>query len=316
VASLIAVIVVASGAGLVSEGSRVPGVSSQSAALTSFQASAQPVSFDLDLVNTSVFSITLGFTAEFSMSGGSVSQGENLTADAAVAVPGDVDIDISYLGGTPVSVPISPIGSLYSLGIPGLSYSYLGLVQLGLFLNFSGVILANPSVSGPAVIQSAPLTWNSSSTLGLDLNVSSNAQDGATVVWTLGGISYGVSLGIDAIGTFLGVGLTIPLIDFGSLGLFSGTPDSISADYALPAPPSASGLGSLGNAAGLAEIARGVALVVVVGVVIAVVALRRRPPSNPGGPTPPQSSSEQSLSLSNGCESAVDSRRSLCFDAL
>jgi hypothetical protein len=257
----------------------------QNGGLTPSDASSTAVQFSVDLLNFSSFTISLGFSANVALSGGSVSAGENVTATASLLASPQANLNISYLG-TPVALPIDPLGNLYEVPIPGLSYGYEGIAQLGLFLNLSGVVLGSPNVSGPATINGSVLTWATSATQDVNLTVSPIAQDGSTVTWTLGGISYGLSIGIDAVGSVLGFGVTVPLLEFGSVGLFPGVPSSSSSSYSLPSSSSGSpgGLASLPGSAfwvGLAFI-----LILVVAIVLVVLAVVRRsrarkPPSPP-----------------------------------
>ena len=236
-------------------------------------SSTTSIQFSVELANLSAFTIRLGFTANLALSGGTTSAGLNLTATASMSAPAQATLNISYLG-TPVSLPINPVGILYDVPIPGLSYGYEGIAELGLFLNLSGVVLGTPSVSGPATTAGTSLTWVNSSTQDVNLTVSPNAPSGSTVTWTLSNIRYGLSMGIDAIGSVLGLGVTVPLLNFGSLGLFPGSPSSCSASYSLPGPSGGAGGGLAGglSTGESEELVGGLVLfaVIVVGIVLVV----------------------------------------------
>ena len=257
-----------------------------SSGLSAFDSSSTPIRFSLNLPSVGGVAIGLGFTTAVGMSGGTTSPGANITATASLSAPAQANINISYLG-APISLPIAPLGSAYDVPLPGLSYSYLGIAQLGLFLNFTGVIVGTPVVSsGPATTPGVALTWNASRTQDVNLAVSSTAADGASVVWTLSGIEYGLSMGIAAIGTVLGHGVSVPLLSFGNVGLFPGNPSSASASYSVPGSSGGGGGGGGGwnlgpNLPALSEeellIGLILLVVIVAGVVLAV--RHRRGPS-------------------------------------
>jgi len=249
--------------------------------LRALDSTSTAIQFSLSLIHVGSFSISLGFPSTLALSGGSVSAGQNVTASAALSVPAQATLNISYLG-TPVALPINPLGSHYDIAVPGLGYNYLG-VELGLFLNLSGAVVASSNVSGPASGSATEFSWTNSGAQTHYISVTTSASDGSSVVWTLDGIKYGLSLGIDAIGSVLGFGVSIPLVSFGSLGLFPGVPPTASSSYSLPTP--STGLASL-TSPGVEE---GIAIVAVLVAAIAVgvvVLLRRRrnakaPPSAP-----------------------------------
>lgn len=241
-------------------------------------------------LNLSGFSISLAFTSNLTLSGGPVQQGQNVTATASLTAPTTANLTIGYLGQN-VSLPINPLGVLYEVPIPGLTYGYEGIASLGLYLNFSGTILGNSSFVGPASAPSGTISWNGSSTDTIPLSVWSNATDGSSIFWSVTNISYGLSVGIDASGSLLGYTITLPLVNFGSVGLFVSTPSTVFAYYTLPASTSGAGGSALGPASsealGIAIAA--VVLIVAVGLAVAFYFRRKSRQAPPIAPHPPAS---------------------------
>jgi len=266
-----------------------PGTSSTQGVISPAASSSTPVGFSIVGLNLSGFSIGIAFTATLGLSGGPVSAGESLNATASLSAPPTVNLTVGYKG-TSVPVPVNPLGSLYELPIPGLEYGYEGIASLGLYLNFSGTILGNTSLDGPAAGGGAALSWNNSATDDIPLSVWSNASDGSTVQWSVTNLSYGLSIGIDASGSLLGYTVTIPLVSFGSVGLFAGSPSSASASYTLPAK-SGSG-GGLGSGPGLsstdaAYVGLGILALLVIAVLAIALFFRHRKRGTPPTPPPP-----------------------------
>lgn len=245
--------------------------------------STTPISFEVTPLNLSGFTIGFGFGSTVTLSGGSVSAGQDLNATAELQAPTSTDLKVSYLG-VPVSLPINPLGSLYEVPIPGLSYGYHGIAELGLYLNLSGTIVGNVSAIGPARIGVSGTSWNTSGSNSIPLHVWPNASDGSVVTWSLSGLEYGLSIGIDAVGLVLGFGVTVPLVSFGSVGLFPSSPSAMKASYALP-PKQGGGLAnSLGSNSGaviglLSVIAIALVIVIIVLLVRRKKGERMAPPS-------------------------------------
>ena len=240
------------------------------------------IGFDILGLNLSGFTIGLSFTTTLNLSGGSVVPGQSIHASAELRAPPNATLSISYRG-TPVSFPVNPLGPLYDFPIPGLTYGYEGLASLGLYLNFSGTILGNTSVTGPANGTAESLSWNGSATDGFAMTVWSNATNGSVVQWWVSGVAYGLSVGIDAVGTVLGYRVSLPLVHFGSVGLFPGNPSAASATYALPSKSGASGGSGGGLVLSSTEGLIGLAALILIVVAIAAVAVRyrRRKPRGP-----------------------------------
>lgn len=236
-------------------------------------ASSTQLSFIVNLIDLNGFTFDISFAPTLGLTGGSVTAGQNVNATATLDAPPSAELNIIY-DGKQVSLPFNPLGSLYEAPIPGLSYSYLG-VQLGLFLNTSGTVLGSTAVAGPASDASPGISWTGSASDAVHLSIWSNASGGSTITWSVENIEYGLSLGIDAVGTVLGIGITIPLIDFGSVGVFPSYPSSASATYTLPS--NSGGISSLSSLITGAELAgAGSAIAIVSVVLVAAVVMRRR----------------------------------------
>lgn len=236
---------------------------------------AHSTTFGVSLSNLSDFSIALGFTANVSLSQGSVNPGEHTTATAGLQAPSTASLDIGYLG-TPVALPIKPLGNVYEVPIPGLSYGYEGIAELGLYLNLSAVVTGNLTLSGAGIHDVLPVTWNASMSFSLPLNITANATPGTVINWTLTNLTYGLSIGIDAIGSVLSASVTVPLINFGSVGLVAGDPPAFNASYSVASPGSSSPSGFASfinsNPAGFV----GILIVLGAGVGVAVLLLYRK----------------------------------------
>jgi hypothetical protein len=239
-------------------------------------------------VNVSNFSITLGFGANVSMSRGQVTPGQHAIATAGVEPPAAVSLNISYLG-TPTSMQVSPVGNLSSVQIPGLSYDYEGIAELGLYLDFSGVIGGNLTLAGQGTSAHVHATWNTTGTVSVPLIVTTYASPGSVIDWSLTNLSYGLSIGIHAIGYVLDVGVvSAQVVRFGSLGEVLGDPSTFEEPYSVvaPSPSTPSGivqfLDSIPGVAAL--IVLGVAAGIVVGVVLRVRRRGRLPGTSPPSP--------------------------------
>ena len=252
-------------------------------------SSSTPIGFSMVGLNRSGFTISYQFAVALNLTGGPVVRGQQLNASANLSAPLSANLTISYQG-IPVVFPVNPLGLLSSYEIPGLTYGYEGIASLHLFLNFSGTILANTSLQGPASGTGTPFVWNHSASHEVPLSVWSNATNGSVVQWSVDHIAYNLSLGIDASGTAFGHAITLPLIGYGSVGLFPGNPSSASASYTLPGQPGGGGNGGHGGGSGFPSISEeylGLAVLALILLVILAAAVhRRRKPKGPAVPPP------------------------------
>jgi len=251
----------------------------------------QEETFGVAIDPQSNFSLSVSYEAQVALSGGYVNPGDHILGTVGVSVPSTATFEITFLG-TTVPLSVKPIGLLYDIPIPGLSYDFAGLAELGLYLNLSGVILGNSSVTGPCTGGGGLLSWESSSTDSFYINVSSTAEVGQSIVSTLDPIQYGLSIGVDAIGEVLGLGnITIPILTFAQLGVFNATPSSMSSSYDVGSPPKGAS-SPLGATAELAVILGTGAAIAILASIALVLRGRRKPPtaSFTGQPTAPPSS--------------------------
>jgi hypothetical protein len=250
-----------------------------SSGLVVASSSSTPIDFSVIGLNQSGFTINLAFTVTLNLSGGPVTAGQNLNASATLHAPSITMLNLSYAGKA-ASIPVPPLGSLRNFSVPGLNYSYEGIVSLGLVLNFSGVILANSSLTGPATGGSASLSWSGSASYALPISVRSDAKNGSVVQWSVTNLSYNPSIGIDASGVVLGHHVTVPLMPFRNVGSFPGNPSSAAASYTLPGTSSGGNGGGSGGGWGLLSSISGyylwLAVLIVIVVVVLAVALHRR----------------------------------------
>jgi hypothetical protein len=240
-------------------------------------SASNSVVFNVDILPLSSLTVSFQLQADTTLSGGSISPGQTVTASAAVSVPSTVNLAITY-NGVSTSVAIPGLGTSYDVGVPGLGLSYAG-VSLGVLLNFSGTILAQSSVSGQGHGGGGPLTWTSSGARTFSLTANSSATEGNTVTSSLTNLQYGISMGIDA-------GAVIPLLghyvvhilNFGSIGIVHGTPSSVQSTYQIPASGS-SGLGAgLDSGSGLLLLVGIVAALILVAAVAVILSRRMRKP--------------------------------------
>jgi hypothetical protein len=264
---------------LVSFGGIISGSARESSGLVGASSSSTPIVFSVVGLNQSGFTIDLAFSVTLNLSGGPVTAGQNLSASATLYAPSIARLNLSYSGKT-ASVPVPPLGSLRNFSVSGLNYSYEGIVSLGLVLNFSGVVLANSSLTGPATGGSASLSWNKSASYSLPISVRSDAKNGSVIQWSVTDLAYNPSIGIDASGVVLGHHVTIPLMPYRSAGSFPGDPSSSAASYTLPGTSSGGNGGGPGGGWGLLSSISGyylwLAVLIVIVVVVAAVALHRR----------------------------------------
>ncbi len=250
-------------------------------------ASSTVVGFSLAVLPLSVLTVVLRFNATVNLSGGGIAPGQTLNATASVFVPPRVTLALNY-SGTGTSFAIQPLGRLVDVPIPGLVYTVLGF-SLGLYLNFSGQILANGSLSGPATGAIGSVAWNASGTTAFSIRANSTAPSGGTIGWAISGIRYSIALGIDAIGSVpLGGRISVPVLHFGRLGEVPGSPSIVSASYVVSSPSS----GLAFTVAPLTLLGGGVVMgLAVVGVSLLFVRKRRRKRPPPGAlhlaPVPP-----------------------------
>lgn len=248
---------------------------------------SQAVTFSVDLLPLTSLGISFQLVANTSLSGGSISQGQTISADALVTVPTTIDLVITY-NGVETSVAIPGIGTSYDVPVPGLGLSYLGFA-LGVFLNFSGAIVGQSSVSGPGTGGGGNLSWTASEAKTFAVTANGSAPDGSTITSSLSNLQYGISIGLDAGAAIPLLGnYVIHILNFGSLGFVQGTPSEVQSTYQLPV---ASGLGGAFSDGTSAVIGLGLILGVILVAIVLVVALRRkrRPP------TPMQSAAVQPL---------------------
>ena len=252
--------------------------------------SSTPIGFSLVGLNRSGFTISYQFAVAMNLTGGPVVRGQHLNASVNLSAPLSANLTLSYQG-IPVVFPVNPLGLLSSFKIPGLTYGYEGIATLSLYLNFSGDILANTTHQGPANVPGTPLVWNRSTSYEVPVSIWSNATNGSVVQWSVDDIAYNLSLGIDASGTVFGHAVTLPLLGYGSLGLFPGSPSSASASYTLPGQSGGGGgNGSHGGGPWFPstnEEYLGLAVLgLIVLVIIAAAVHYRRKPKGPAVPPP------------------------------
>ncbi len=249
--------------------------------------SSTVVGFSLAVLPISVVTVVLRFSATMNLSGGGIVPGQSVNATASVFVPPRVMLGLNY-SGVGTSFAIQPLGKLVDVPIPGLVYTVLGF-NLGLYLNFSGQIIANGSLTGPASGAPGPYVWNASGSTASSIRANSTASSGAVIGWAVSGIRYTIALGIDAIGSVpFGGRISVPILHFGRLGDFPGSPSTVSAGYVVSSPSS----GLAFTAAPLTLVGGGVATgLAVVGLSLLFVRKRRRKQPPPGAlylaPVPP-----------------------------
>ena len=235
-------------------------------------SAAQAVSFSVGLAPTSAVSVSLAFTATASLSGGTIQPGQSVAASASLVLPPSINLTITYSGIT-TGVPVAAVGNSVEVPVPGLSLSYLG-VPLGVFLNFSSEVTAVSNVSGPGTGGGGPLNWTSSGSKSFSISANASAAPGSVVTSTLGDLQYSVALGIDAGATIPLLGAyVVHLVQFGHLGLVTGSPSSVQSTYVVPSP-AGSGTLALDGTSGLLLVGGLVALVA--GGVLVVLFLRGR----------------------------------------
>jgi hypothetical protein len=236
-------------------------------------AATGSVAFNVNILPLSSLSVGLQLNAAASLSGGSITPGQTATADASLTLPTTIDLSITYHG-VSTSVAIPGIGTSYDVPVPGLGLTYLGY-GLGVFLNFSGVISGNSTVSGAGHGGGGLLTWTSSGTKVFPLTAETSASAGSSVTSTLSSLTYGISMGLDAGARIPIIGnYVVHILNFGRIGLFPGSPSSIQSTYVVPSPPSL-GLSALTGGGPL----NGPTLILVFAAAVAAVAvllIRRR----------------------------------------
>jgi hypothetical protein len=239
------------------------------------------IGFSLNLTPVPGIAFTLQFATSAELTGGSIRAGQSLNGTATMTVPTTAMLGLTYLG-TSTTIPVAPVGSLLEVPVPGLGLSYLG-IPLGVTLNVSAEITGTSSVSGPATGGAGPLTWSTTGSHPIPIAASSSAAPGSVIVSSLSNIQYSLAMGLDAAATIPIFGhYVVHLLQFGHLGLFSGSPASVQASYQVPTPPSSSALSSFAQPGTAWLVGIGVVAAIAV---VAVILWRRR-----GRPVPMTSS--------------------------
>jgi PKD domain-containing protein len=206
---------------------------SQVVAQDVFSLGFQPIaSFGLTWVG-----LTVSFAANVTLSGGEIDAGTNLTGSSSIQIPQFANLTLTLLGNS-TSISLPTMGN-HSIGIPGVSFQYLG-VNFGLNVVVASALTANGVVSPPAGGGSGAEVWSSAGSYTQHFTVAApaGASPGTKIDSSLNNISYALSFGLAAEGVVPILGdQVLNLVNFGALPIGHGSISSVSSQYLVTALP-------------------------------------------------------------------------------
>lgn len=195
--------------------------------------------------------VTVGFDATIALPAGAIDAGSRLATEAGLSVPPAANLSVGY-GNTSGTLPVSPLGSVGPVAVPGLNVTILGSV-FQVDVAAATAIVGNLTASGPSSVAPTTLRWNGSGSVPVTV-AAGTATPGDAVALTLAGIAYAVEVNVTAVGNVPVLGrTTVTLLPWTDLGSFPGSPSTAGSTLEVTAPPSVTDVLARPNPVGVGD---------------------------------------------------------------